>query len=165
MSTTKSLYEIAKEINARTGISLQAVNKRVKSELKKGENKTLCDGTKQTEKNGKTSIRLNETAIISVYELYNLVDQPNKPTVDQPVNQPSDNHNELFTATIDMLRQQLDRKDEQIATLSKLVENSQVLLKSEQEKNNPALLTAGRNGSEPLPPQKRNFFSRFFHRI
>ena len=163
MNATKSLYEVAKEINSKTGISLQAVNKRVKTELKKGENKTLCDGTKQTEKDGKISIRLNDTAIKAVYELYNLVDQPSKPTVDQPVDQPQNSQMELLAATIEVLKQQLDRKDEQIATLSKLVENSQVLLKTEQEKNTPALLDAGRSGSEPQPPQKRNFLSRLFH--
>lgn len=173
MSSTKSLYEVTKDISEKMGISKQAVNKRVKKELGKGQNKLLVENTEIIKNDDKTSIRLNERAVMAVYELYNLVDQPVTQPVTQPVDQPVDQHNRdgLLASTIEVLQEQLKIKDEQIkakdeqlATLSKLVENSQVLLKNEQAKNNPALLSDGESGSEPEAAKKRSIIDKILRR-
>ena len=167
MSDSKSLYEVAKEINGKAGISLQAVNKRVKNELTKNENKALCDNTTQTEKDGKTSIRLNEEAVKAVYELYNLVDQEESQPVDQPQAATNEAQNGEVTTLrqfLETLKQQLDQKDEQIRMLSKLAENTQILLHGEQTKNKPTLL-ADLEAEETQPEdKKRNLFERIFHK-
>lgn len=141
---------MAKDISAKTGFSLQAINKRVKSELLKGEDRILCDNTEQTTANGKTSIRLNDNAVSAVYELYNLVDQP----VTQPVDQPTINE-------IEYLRQQYNDLQKAYVDLSKqladITKENQIIAKQQQQ------LALAEKGALALPP-KRNFLLRLFGR-
>jgi hypothetical protein len=145
-----SLYKVAKDISLKTGISLQAVYKKVKSELLKGENIPLCENTDQTTINGKTSIHLNNKAVSEVYKLYNLDIQ----LVDQPVNQPSNTdtehpcqqHNELLKAYINLANR-----------LADITNESQTIAKQQQQ------LALADKGISALP-SKRSFFSRLFSR-
>lgn len=63
----------------------------------------------------------------------------------------SDNSDTVLHDIIQVLKDQLAQKDAQIETLSRLVENSQILLKQEQETR---LLAE---------PKKSSFFSKFFN--
>jgi hypothetical protein len=147
---TTSLYKVAKDISTKTGFSLQAINKRVKSELLKGENKALCDNTEQTTTNGKTSIRLNDNAVSAVYELYNLVDQP----VSQPVDQPHINETEYLRQQLNDLQKAYIDLSNQLADITK---ENQIIAKQQQQ------LALADKSALALPP-KRNFLLRLLGR-
>lgn len=127
-------YLSVKQFSERAGVSSQAVYKQLNNKLKK---------FKKVE-NGKTYVNIRGLSCFVATNSTNVV---------QPVEQLSTNVEQQVEMMIELLKEQLKAKDEQIRALNeqlkakdetlknamRITENTQILLKNQQEKSMPAI--------------------------
>ena len=127
-------YLSVKQFSERAGVSSQAVYKQLNNKLKK---------FKKVE-NGKTYVNIRGLNCFAATNSTNVV---------QPVEQLSTNVEQQVEMMIELLKEQLKAKDEQIRALNeqlkakdetlknamRITENTQILLKNQQEKSMPAI--------------------------
>lgn len=127
-------YLSVKQFSERAGVSSQAVYKQLNNKLKK---------FKKVE-NGKTYVNIRGLSCFFA---------TNSTNVEQPVEQLSTNVEQPVEQMIELLKEQLKAKDEQIRALNeqlkakdetlknamRITENTQILLKNQQEKSMPAI--------------------------
>ena len=127
-------YLSVKQFSERAGVSSQAVYKQLNNKLKK---------FKKVE-NGKTYVNIRGLSCFVSTNSTNVV---------QPVEQLSTNVEQQVEMMIELLKEQLKAKDEQIRALNeqlkakdetlknamRITENTQILLKNQQEKSMPAI--------------------------
>lgn len=113
-------YLSVKQFSERAGVSSQAVYKQLNNKLKK---------FKKVE-NGKTYVNIRGLSYFVSTNSTNVV---------QPVEQLSTNVEQPVEQMIELLKEQLKAKDETLKNAMRITENTQILLKNQQEKSMPAI--------------------------
>ncbi len=113
-------YLSVKQFSERAGVSSQAVYKQLNNKLKK---------FKKVE-NGKTYVNIRGLSCFVATNSTNVV---------QPVEQLSTNVEQPVEQMIELLKEQLKAKDETLKNAMRITENTQILLKNQQEKSMPAI--------------------------
>ena len=113
-------YLSVKQFSERAGVSSQAVYKQLNNKLKK---------FKKVE-NGKTYVNIRGLSCFAATNSTNVV---------QPVEQLSTNVEQPVEQMIELLKEQLKAKDETLKNAMRITENTQILLKNQQEKSMPAI--------------------------
>lgn len=113
-------YLSVKQFSERAGVSSQAVYKQLNNKLKK---------FKKVE-NGKTYVNIRGLSCFVSTNSTNVV---------QPVEQLSTNVEQPVEQMIELLKEQLKAKDETLKNAMRITENTQILLKNQQEKSMPAI--------------------------
>ena len=113
-------YLSVKQFSERAGVSSQAVYKQLNNKLKK---------FKKVE-NGKTYVNIRGLSCFV---------STNSTKVVQPVEQLSTNVVQPVEQMIELLKEQLKAKDETLKNAMRITENTQILLKNQQEKSMPAI--------------------------
>lgn len=113
-------YLSVKQFSERAGVSSQAVYKQLNNKLKK---------FKKVE-NGKTYVNIRGLSCFVSTNSTNVV---------QPVEQLSTNVVQPVEQMIELLKEQLKAKDETLKNAMRITENTQILLKNQQEKSMPAI--------------------------
>lgn len=113
-------YLSVKQFSERAGVSSQAVYKQLNNKLKK---------FKKVE-NGKTYVNIRGLSCFVSTDSTNVV---------QPVEQLSTNVEQPVEQMIELLKEQLKAKDETLKNAMRITENTQILLKNQQEKSMPAI--------------------------
>ena len=113
-------YLSVKQFSECAGVSSQAVYKQLNNKLKK---------FKKVE-NGKTYVNIRGLSCFVATNSTNVV---------QPVEQLSTNVEQPVEQMIELLKEQLKAKDETLKNAMRITENTQILLKNQQEKSMPAI--------------------------
>ena len=124
-------YLSVKQFSERAGVSSQAVYKQLNNKLKK---------FKKVE-NGKTYVNIRGLSCFVATNSTNVV-QPVEQLVVQPVEQMIEVLKEQLKAKDEQIRalnEQLKAKDETLKNAMRITENTQILLKNQQEKSMPAI--------------------------